>query len=181
MRGVLAAAVVIAVMALAGCTDEPEPRFEEPSESPSASDPTSSAAADPEPWERKTKAGAVAFARMWLRVFNNAQQTGDTAEVRAISSARCRSCEGYFGQIEKLYADGGRLESDGWKLLRIGSPPGSVANSIEIPMRINRTSQRVILGSGKVKRYPGGGTETFLADIAWQNNMWMMRSLDVLT
>ena len=65
MRGIVAAGLVVAVMALAGCTDEPEPRFEDPTETPSASE-SSSAAAEPEPWEEKSKAGAVAFARHWV-------------------------------------------------------------------------------------------------------------------
>ncbi len=73
MRGIVTAGVVVAVMALVGCTDEPEPRFEEPTETPSASE-SSSAAAEPEPWEEKSKAGAVAFAKHWVEMFNDAQR-----------------------------------------------------------------------------------------------------------
>ncbi len=116
MRGILAAGVVIAVTALAGCTDDPEPRFEEPSESPSASESTS-AAADPQPWEEKSKAGAVAFARHWIDVFNEAQATGETSALKALSAEACKSCQGYIGQLDALYADGGHLETSGWKSL----------------------------------------------------------------
>ncbi len=77
MRGIVTASLVVAVMALAGCTDEPKPRFEEPTETPSASESTSSAAAEPEPWEEKSKAGAVAFAKHWVDTFNDAQAPGD--------------------------------------------------------------------------------------------------------
>ena len=80
MRGIVAASLVVAVMALAGCTDEPEPRFEEPTETPSASDPTSSAAAEPEPWEEKSKAGAVAFAKYWVETSSTMRRhSGNTA------------------------------------------------------------------------------------------------------
>ncbi len=88
MRGIVAAGLVIAMTALAGCTDDPQPRFEEPTESPSASESTSSAAAEPEPWEEKSKAGAVAFARHWVEVFNEAQTSGETAALRNAISAR---------------------------------------------------------------------------------------------
>ncbi len=90
MRAIVTAGLVAAVMALAGCTDEPEPRFEEPTETPSASDPTSSAAAEPEPWEEKSKAGAVAFARHWVELFNEARTRANvqTSRQRAARPAR---------------------------------------------------------------------------------------------
>ena len=100
MRAIVTAGLVVAVMALAGCTDEPEPRFEEPTETPSASDPTSSAAAEPEPWEEKSKAGAVAFARHWVEHFNEAQDSrATTADLEASSTRGCETLSGDIAQI----------------------------------------------------------------------------------
>ncbi len=76
MRRIAGAALVLVLTAGAGCTDDPEPRFEDPTGSPSASDTTSPAADEKEPWEVKSKAGAVAFAKHWVEVFNEAQVVG---------------------------------------------------------------------------------------------------------
>ena len=118
MRGIVAASLVVAVMALAGCTDEPEPRFEEPTETPSASDSTSPAAAEPEPWEEKSKAGAVAFA-----------QIGSSTSTMRLGERRyggpdehqftVRDCaDASADRIESLIVgDGGSFETKGWRML----------------------------------------------------------------
>ena len=90
MRGIVAASLVVAVMALAGCTDEPEPRFEEPTETPSASESTSSAAAEPEPWEEKSKAGAVAFAKALGRDLQRCPSSGRRDRPEGAQHARMR-------------------------------------------------------------------------------------------
>ena len=100
MRAIVTAGLVVAVMALAGCTDEPEPRFEEPTETPSASDPTSSAAAEPEPWEEKSKAGAVAFAGIGLSLQRVLDATGDTAALEALSTVGACTCDSVHSAIE---------------------------------------------------------------------------------
>ncbi len=71
VRRWVATAVVVPLLA-AGCSDDPEPRFE-PSPSPSPTESTSEPA-EPEAWEVKSEAGAVAFAKHWIDVFNEASQ-----------------------------------------------------------------------------------------------------------
>ncbi len=101
VRGPVAAVVCASLLALAACSggpeDDPEPiiRSDAASESPSA-EPT------PEPWEKRTKAGAVAFVKHWVDVFNEAGATGDTTELREISAAGCESCEQFADIIDKL-------------------------------------------------------------------------------
>ena len=71
------ATVVVVPLLAAGCSDDPEPRFESsPSPSPTES---TSAAAEPKAWEVKSEAGAVAFAKHWIDVFNEAHERRDTS------------------------------------------------------------------------------------------------------
>jgi len=178
MRGVLAIGVAIAVLAFAGCSDEPEPRFGDPTESPSASESTTSAAAEPEPWEEKSKAGAVAFARHWIDVFNEAMLSGSTKEMRAISGPGCKACEGYSDQIDDLYAKGGRLEGDGWVVDVSSVPPGPITSRAQVSLRITRTKQSVFTGKGAVRKYDATHA-TYLAELGWTEATWRMASLEV--
>jgi Family of unknown function (DUF6318) len=176
MRGFVAAAVVIAVTALAGCTDEPTPRFEEPTRTPSASDSTSSAAAEREPWEEKSKAGAVAFARHWVDLLNEAQVTGQVARLRATSTSQCVTCQDLAEQLESLYAKGGRVETDGWNVLLVGPPQGVAGGSAEVTIRVARAPQRVYDGDGPPERFVADRS-TFSAGLVWKNEQWLMDEL----
>ncbi len=73
VRRWVATAVVVPLLA-AGCSDDPEPRFE-PSPSPSPTESTSEPS-EPKAWEVKSEKGAVAFAKHWIDVFNEARQGG---------------------------------------------------------------------------------------------------------
>ena len=92
VRRCVVAAVVLPLMA-AGCSDDPQPKFEpSPSDSPSQS---TSDPAEPKAWEVKSEKGAVAFAKHWIDVFNAAMETGDTTALADLSSDACKSCT-YF-------------------------------------------------------------------------------------
>ena len=176
MRGIVAAGLVIAMTALAGCTNDPEPRFEEPAESPSASESTSSAAAEPEPWEEKSKTGAVAFARRWVDALNEAQVSGDVERLRASSTPRCVTCRDLTAQLEALYKAGGRMETRGWRVLLVGPPAGVVSRSAKVTLRVERAPQRVFEGNGPPQRFEGDRS-TFSAGLIWHDDQWLMDEL----
>jgi len=178
MRGIVAAGLVVAMTAFVGCSEEPEPRFAEPSETPSASasEPTSSAAAEPEPWEEKSRAGAVAFAKFWVETLNDAQISGDVGPLKASSTSRCVTCRDLAAQLEGLYGGGGRMETEGWNILLVGPPPGALSNSTVVTLRIARAPQRVFEGEGPPTRYDGDRS-TFSAGLIWQHNQWLMDKL----
>lgn len=175
MRGIVTAGVVVAVMALVGCTDEPEPRFEDPTETPSASE-SSSAAAEPEPWEEKSKAGAVAFAKFWVETLNDAQLTGDVAPLRESSTKECVTCRDLADQLEGLYGSGGRVETEGWEVLLVGAPSAEITNSAQVTLRVYRAPQRVFVTDGPPKNFEGDRT-TFSAGLVWQDGQWRMDEL----
>lgn len=175
MRQVSVMAVLC--LLLASCSADPEPRFGPPPSSPTSPTATqSSEAPESEPWEVKSKAGAVAFARHWVDVFNQAQASGVTSELRSVSTRRCASCQGYIEQLEDLYGSGGRLESEGWRVLVAAPQGGELTAKVQIVLRIARSPQKILSGDGTAERFPGG-TASFSADLLWQKDGWVLDRL----
>jgi hypothetical protein len=172
VRRWVAVAVVLPVLA-AGCSDDPEPRFE-PSPSPTES--TSSAAPEPKAWEVKSEAGAVAFAKHWIDVFNEATRSGDAGEVRAASTETCGTCSRFADGIDDLYQGGGSIESQGWKVVQAVPTSSMVISKPRIALRIRQSPQRVTQKNGEVRSFPGG-RETFSARLVWTDSQWLMNDL----
>lgn len=159
---------------LAGCADDPSPQIAPPE--PSAS--TTLLSPQPkEPWQKKSKAGAVAFAEHWVEVFNEAQETGEVDELRAISDSGCGTCTGVMEQIEGLYGSDGHLISKGWKVRSSTAIEQVPTPRSRVALRIHRAAQVVVLGEdAKRKRYPASEV-TMSARLAWGPRGWVMQDL----
>ena len=116
------AGLAAAGLLLSGCGGSPEPKplpkesKSSPSESPSATPPVMPAAA-----KKKTKAGAEAFVRHYVRVINYAGRDRRTRELRTL-------CTRYVRQVHMRLADGidedlsqtaARIVGGGWIVVRI--------------------------------------------------------------
>jgi hypothetical protein len=178
MRGIVAAGLVVAMTAFVGCSEEPEPRFAEPSETPSASasEPTSSAAAEPEPWEEKSKAGAEAFVTLWVDTFNEALASGNTATLSRLSSNSCVSCIRFADRIETIVENGGSFQTKGW---RVDDTNANDINGVQTSVALN-----VLIRAERVREAAGEPTQSFpatkviyRADLMWVDGAWSMGEL----
>lgn len=171
--------VLLVGLLVSGCSGDPEPRFEEPAESTPASG-TSSATStptdEPEPWQERSKAGAVAFAKHWVAVFNEAQQTGDTSALRRLGRSSCMTCRRVAQRIEAVLDAGGFFRGPGWRVL------DAQANDIKdgqtsVALDIERRRQRVRESSADpVVIYPRSEA-VYRADVEWIEDAWRMREL----
>lgn len=177
-RRLVAAVVCVPLLAVGGCADDPKPKVAPPTETPTSSSPT--ATPTPEPWEKKTNAGAVAFAKHWVDVFNEAQRTGDTAAMRELSATSCVSCSGFADQLEKLYAGGGHLESEGWRVKQALPTKNVPTGSAIVDLRVKRSVQTIRPGDGSKSQQFPGGLATFSASIGWVASAWQMNELELL-
>jgi hypothetical protein len=115
MRRVATAAAATAVLMISGCTSNAEVIEPEPSEATS-----SSASATPEEPElpdqalTSTDEGAASFAYHWIRLFNFAAMTGDTRELRRVSSG-CDPCLDYVSKLAAV-PSGERPVSAPWEV-----------------------------------------------------------------
>ena len=95
----------VAALVLAGCQDEPEPRFE-----PTPSD--SSSPTDPETSEEPQAQTAEEFIDEWFRAHTEMQNTGETRAFLGVSAA-CRPCTSLPTRVYGFYEAGGyvRIET----------------------------------------------------------------------
>ncbi|TIC79443.1 DUF6318 family protein [Nocardioides sp. GY 10127] len=172
-----AAAVAATALLASGCAADggsATPIVTTPSAVSSSADVSPSAGASDAAWQKHTDAGAVAFVKHWLDVFNDMQQTGDTAGFASLNTADCETCANLIDITEGIYADG-KLRSDGWlrpKIVPIDAKPGLTGFAV----RLHQSPQIVISPNGR-ETYDGG-MATFIAGLRWQANAWRMASWD---
>jgi len=186
VKRTLAAALAAALaLSLAACSEgDAEPNFA-PSESGSPSTPETSPT-EPRtkaPWEKNTRAGAVAFVKHWVAVFSEAQQTGDVSEMRAISASNCVSCTNLARHVEAVYSVGGFYESQGWRVQRttIGRQIGLPTNVTKMLVKILRTPERWKEdATSAVSRNPAS-TADYEVRAEWVDGAWALERLVQLT
>lgn len=170
-RWVVAAGVALLVT---GCSADPKPRLSEPSETPAVtSTPSPTASAEPEPWEVRSEAGAVAFVKHWLTAFNQAAKSGETESLRSLSAEGCGTCANFAALIEELYGSGGRLESDGWRVSEVAVAEGLPASRASVSVRIEQSAERIHRRDEPVEVHPAGRA-TYTAELTWRQGRWSM-------
>jgi len=147
------------VLALAGCGGDPNAdpttRPSGPVTTPASTTP--SPPAMPEAAKADTSAGAIAFVRYYVSVFNHAQATGSTDNLKALSSARCVDCEAAINGLSDIYGAGGQII--GGSLLP--GPGTAEENKAEhvwlVLVRIDSSPQTVTTATGaEPTELPGG-------------------------
>ena len=63
-----------------------------------------------------TEAGAIAFVKHYIDVFNYASNTGDVAELQRLSDPKCEGCNNYIELYKNTYAAGGYFKDSDWVL-----------------------------------------------------------------
>lgn len=151
------AAVLAAGLLLAGCSDDPEPRFE-PTESPSPTESSSSAAPKAQSPED--------FIREWFDVGTDMQNSGETDGFLQLS-ADCDACERFAADVERVYSDGGSIRIKSEKVRQI-EPVGG--NAFEVTVVSSPTTFREAAGS-KPDSFPGG-SNTYRVTLVEQQEEW---------
>ncbi len=112
----LLAGLVAAALLLTGCGGESSELKSQPKDSKSS--PSASASATPSEEQaaaKKTKAGAIAFARQYVGLINHAQATGgDTEPMAAAETPDCASCAQNRKAIEDFYGPDAKVEGGDW-------------------------------------------------------------------
>ena len=128
---VLVSAIIAVLVAGCGSADEPAPEPEHATSSPSDSPPPMPRAAKDD-----TDSGAIAFTKHYVAVLNYAAVTGDTAELKRLSSPQCEGCQEYIDLYEKVYSNGGYYKDGEWTLSDFDFRSGTADDARAISARV---------------------------------------------
>lgn len=157
------AAVLAAGLLLAGCSDDPEPRFD-PTESPSPTESSTSAAPEAQSPED--------FIREWFELNTEMQNTGETEAFRAASKP-CARCEDMAEQVETIYRDGGSISIDGQEVLRVKVGARSVDQK-QFQVTVDASPTRLVEASGQEAQVLPGGRSTYEVTVVRKGDSWAM-------
>lgn len=139
VRRRLAGLACLPLLVLSACSDDLPSSSAEPTPTVTASvDPTPTQAPEtprdrvPEKAREQSQAGAIAFARYWVKVFNRARVSQETDDLQELSHEECETCTNFAERINSTAANGGSYQGGTWKVLRAGTPPEQSAPGEEI-------------------------------------------------
>lgn len=116
MTRTLASIMVLALL-LAGCTDDPEPKFADPTSDPPTSEPTTSPTTSTPtstPTQAPERLSPEETVRAWVDARNQLLRDGDPSAVDALSSTSCETCTELNRDIAAIYEAGGYFRTKGW-------------------------------------------------------------------
>lgn len=100
---------------------------------------------------------AEEFIRRWITASNEAQASGDTTAYRELYSG-CTPCEMFADQVDRIYANGGYIRTEGERVLRIKRQPEMGRYAFDY--WVDAAPTRYVEAEGKpVQRLSGGETK----------------------
>jgi len=184
-RVVITAAAVTLLLGLAACSsDDPEPRVAPPtSQAPStspASDPTPSGGPSlPPQASALSPEGAESFIDYWFRALSYGMATGDTSMVGDASETGCKSCSALIGQIEDLYAKGGKVETAGWRVEAKTLVGGFDVREPSFLLRVNEAKRVLLDGEKVVDRTPMAKVPMHI-QLSSESGTWTVSALEII-
>jgi hypothetical protein len=172
------AVVAAACLVVGGCGGSPEPKSlpkssPSPSVSASPTPPVMPAAA-----KEKTDQGAAAFARHFVAAINYVARSGDADALLAISSPTCVSCKSIAERGQTTYANGGRIEGEGWKVLRANVAPNQPHTRVFVDLTIRQAPEQVFASPSASPKSFKGGDHTFSLVLSGRPNGWQATRMD---
>lgn len=140
----------------------------------SASSPTSSGDAStelPPEAKEKTKAGAIAFTKLWFEESGKASDSGDTTTLRDLSSPDCPPCEAFIKRTDRdaangVTADGNPLTTQGFTARE--RPDGGYR--VQFTLRIKDHDK--VDKQGTTAKSVRGSSTTVVTETAWTGQRW---------
>lgn len=172
--------LLVLVGACSSSEEDPEPII--PSDEPASASPSPSASASAapakQPWEKRTKAGAVAFVKHWVDVFNEATQSGQTESLEDLARDDCASCRVLSDEIERIYSEGGKIQGGAFDVASVGTS-GPLNRNLQVAARLRAAPQVINFGDGSEKKIERSQT-TFSFSIRWTDSEWRVTEVRAL-
>ena len=168
MRTTALAALAAAVLALAACSADPQPKFEP---TPSSTTTTTSSSSSP----TQQPQSAEDFIREWFDLSRTMQNTGSTEDFLALSP-RCSTCRKFADRVETIYSHGGFVKVGGLAVTSIRSiSDGTYVVTIDAGKTIYKSSAR------GHERHLDGGINRFRMELRDTTQGWRMHDYQDMT
>lgn len=171
---------------LAGCSEDPSDGSDRPTSSATPSTPsesTTAASGEPTPpplpdaATRGGRKGAEAFLRHYWELVNYAQETGDTAPLRAVQADGCDGCNGGNDWIEKVYAEGGRIEG-GHYTVRAADAHKTPSRTGWLAGATVHMTRETVSGAGDLDATYPSGRSSWIFTLQFADDSWRVTSLE---
>jgi len=147
-RRLAALAVVLPLVVLGGCGDNPKPKPYDP--------PTTSASPSPTTSTTPNADSPETVIRQFVTAQNQMMKNGKTDAFLALTSD-CAYCVDFSGRVSKMYAEGGYIRTRGWTIVSIQSPVMQSDGDVSVRFVINSApTDYKESRSGAVQRFDGG-------------------------
>ena len=170
--------VAVLLIGLVSCSDDPEPKVADPTESPSS---TVSHTASPTPTETVPTATAsaqdeLATIKAFFAAVSASISTGDTAAFMGLASPDCDNCKVIAQNIEDAYANGGYILDGRWTVSSIDFHEQVDAGRVW-KASVDTAKERWCDASGKVIKVVEPSFLTFDVLLHRRSGAWQLQEL----
>jgi hypothetical protein len=177
----LLTAVVLAVPGLAACGGGENPKPAPlPTESRSATSAPTKQPTLPANAASKTFESSHRWVIHYFDVLNFAIATGSTAALRSLAKPGCQSCRAFARNIDRVYRNGGRIESNGWKITSFGTASAGPDHTNAFELHLRLTRERVFRSQGGKPEVHPGVDHKVEATVHWEPGGWRMQEVLVI-
>lgn len=165
IRRLLACFVALVCLALAACNNSSESSgaSEGPSIPPAA--------------KAVTEEGVKQFASYWIDTLNEATTSGRTKHLKELSVKSCRLCNDFAHRLDKIYAHGGHVESDGFQIQSAVMDAGMTQKAAGVLLNLNATPQTVYERKGAKPVEHSGGQLRLRMLVTRVGDHWLVKEL----
>ncbi len=123
--------------------------------------------------------GAQNFARYWIDTLNDATTSGDTKKLRTLQKDSCTTCTDFAKQLDDIYAKGGHVETDGFKVKKAVNEAGVPKPGAGVSMVLTATPQKVYATKDAKPRELKGGDLRLRLIMVRVKDHWTMDRIDI--
>ena len=123
--------------------------------------------------------GAQNFARYWVTTLNQATTSGKTEKFKALNKDSCDTCTDFAKQLDDIYAAGGHVETDGFKVKKIANEAGVPKPGAGVSVVLTATPQKVYKSKGAAPRSLKGGDLRLRLIMVREKSHWVMDRVDI--
>lgn len=95
-----------------------------------------------------SEAGAIAFVKHYIDVFNYASNTGDVKELKRLSDPKCEGCNSYIDHFTDTYSHGGYFRDSGWQARNLSTSKSRKALIVQATVDAPETTYRANKNAG---------------------------------